>query len=216
MTPWAVACQASLSRAFPRQEYWSGWPFPSPGDLPDPGMEHGSLALQADSLPPEPSGICKFVILPSPVLFILLYAFHRICHQPAYYMFTCNLSLQALLSPSRIKDFFSFLQNPQLLAHSGGGLVTKLCPTLAIPWTVACQAPLSKEFSRWEYWSGLPFFPPRDLPDPGLESTALQSDSLPAGPPGKPWLSEVSVNVKNISFSWFYVFIIFKILMALY
>ena len=77
----------------------------------------------------------------------------------------------------------------------------------ATHWTVACQAPLSMEFSRWEYWSGLPFFPPRDLPDPGLESTALQSDSLPAGPPGKPWLSEVSVNVKNISFSWFYVFI---------
>ena len=38
-----------------------------------------------------------------------------------------------------------------------GGLVTKLCPTLAIPWTVACQAPLSMGFSRQEYWSGLPF-----------------------------------------------------------
>ena len=148
MTPWTVACQVPLPMGFPRQEYWSGLPFPSPGDLPDPGMEHGSLALQADSLPSEPSGICKFVILPGPVLLILLYAFHRICHQPAYYMFTCNLSLQALLSPSRIKAFFSFLQNPQLLAHSGGGLVAKLCPTLAIPWTVACQAPLSKEFSR--------------------------------------------------------------------
>ena len=39
----------------PRQEYWSGLPFPSPGDLPDPGIESGSLALQADSLPSEPS-----------------------------------------------------------------------------------------------------------------------------------------------------------------
>ena len=39
----------------------------------------------------------------------------------------------------------------------GGGLVTKLCPTLVTPWTVACQAPLSMGFSRQEHWSGLPF-----------------------------------------------------------
>ena len=43
----------------------------------------------------------------------------------------------------------------------GGGLVTKSCPTLAIPWTVACQVPLSVGFSRQEYWSGLPFPSPR-------------------------------------------------------
>ena len=41
---------------FPRQEYWSGLPFPSPGDLPDPGIEPGSPTLQADSLPSEPPG----------------------------------------------------------------------------------------------------------------------------------------------------------------
>ena len=52
--PWTVARQASLSMGFPRQEYWSGLPFPSPGDLPDPGIEPGSPALQADSLPSEP------------------------------------------------------------------------------------------------------------------------------------------------------------------
>ena len=45
-----IACQASLSVEFFRQEYWSGLTFPSPGDLPDPGMEPGSPALQADSL----------------------------------------------------------------------------------------------------------------------------------------------------------------------
>ena len=50
-TPLTVACQAPLSMGFSRQEYWSGLPFPSPGDLPDPGMEAGSPALQADSLP---------------------------------------------------------------------------------------------------------------------------------------------------------------------
>ena len=41
---------------FSRQEYWSGLPFPSPGDLPDPGIEPGSPALQVDSLPSEPPG----------------------------------------------------------------------------------------------------------------------------------------------------------------
>ena len=51
--PWTVACQAPLSVGFSRQ-YWSGLPFPSPGDLPDPGMEPGSPALRADALPSEP------------------------------------------------------------------------------------------------------------------------------------------------------------------
>ena len=56
MTPWTVAHQAPLPMGFSRQEYWSGEPFPSPGDLIDPGMEPGSPALQADSLPSEPPG----------------------------------------------------------------------------------------------------------------------------------------------------------------
>ena len=52
-TLWTVACQASPSMGFSRQKYWSGQPFPSPEDLPDPGIEPGSPALQADSLPFE-------------------------------------------------------------------------------------------------------------------------------------------------------------------
>ena len=52
-TPWTVAHQAPPSMGFSRQEYWSGLPFPSPGDLPDPGIEPGSPTLQADSLPTE-------------------------------------------------------------------------------------------------------------------------------------------------------------------
>ena len=50
-TPWTVACQAPMSMIFPRQEYWSGLPFPSPGNLPDPGIKVVCPALQADSLP---------------------------------------------------------------------------------------------------------------------------------------------------------------------
>ena len=51
MTLWTVACPTPLSVGFSRQEYWSGLPFPSPGDLADPGIKPGSPALQADSLP---------------------------------------------------------------------------------------------------------------------------------------------------------------------
>jgi len=47
-TPWTVAHQDPLSMGFSRQEYWSGLPFPSPGDLPDPGIETGSPASQVD------------------------------------------------------------------------------------------------------------------------------------------------------------------------
>ena len=56
VTPWTVAHQAPLSIGFSRQEYWSGLPFPSPGDLPDPEIEPGSSTLQADTLPSEPPG----------------------------------------------------------------------------------------------------------------------------------------------------------------
>ena len=70
----------------------------------------------------------------------------------------------------------------------GGGLVAKSCPTLVTPWTVACQIPLSMGFSRQEYWSGLPFPSPGDLPDPEIEpgSPALREGSLPTRLPGKP------------------------------
>ena len=59
MTPRIVARQAPLSMGFSRQEYWVGQPFPSPGDLPDPRIEPGSPALQADSLPSEPPGMAS-------------------------------------------------------------------------------------------------------------------------------------------------------------
>ena len=54
MTPWSIDSQTPLSMGFSKQEYWSGLPFPSPGDLPDPEIILGSSVLQADSLPSEP------------------------------------------------------------------------------------------------------------------------------------------------------------------
>ena len=55
-TPWTVAYQVPPSMGFSRQEYWSGLPFPSPGDLPDPGIEPWSPTLYAEPLPSEPLG----------------------------------------------------------------------------------------------------------------------------------------------------------------
>ena len=65
--------------------------------------------------------------------------------------------------------------------------VAQLCLTLCDPWTVAHQAPPSMVFSRQEYYSGLPFPSPGDLPDPGIEprSPTLQADALTSVPPGK-------------------------------
>ena len=59
-----------------------------------------------------------------------------------------------------------------LILFYGGDLVVKSCLTLATPWTVACQAPLSVGFFRQEHWNGLPFPSLGDLPDPGIEPTS--------------------------------------------
>ena len=71
-----------------------------------------------------------------------------------------------------------------IFISGGGGLVTKSCSTLVTRWTVACQAPASMGFPRQEYWSGLPFPSPGNLPDPGIES--LEADSLLLSPQGSP------------------------------
>ena len=73
------------------------------------------------------------------------------------------------------------------------GLVAKLCLTLATPWTVARQTPLSIGFSRQEYWSVLPFPSPGNLPDPGIKAMcpaalALAESFFTTEPPGKPYL----------------------------
>ena len=71
--------------------------------------------------------------------------------------------------------------------------VTQSCPTLCDPWTIAYQAPPSMEFSRQEYWRGLSFLSPGDLPDPGIEprSPTLQADALPSDHQGSPQVSEM-------------------------
>ena len=91
-------------------------------------------------------------------------------------MFPLNLFFSLPSTRTHRKPASSLLQ---LLGSPDGGLVAKLCPTFAAPWVVTCQASLSMGFLRQEYWSGLPFTSPGDLPDPGIEpeSPALQVDS---------------------------------------
>ena len=71
-TPWTVAHQAPLSMGFPRQEHWSGLPFPSPGDLPDPGIKPVSLALAGGFFITEPPGKPEFPVRSA--------VFHFICN----------------------------------------------------------------------------------------------------------------------------------------
>ena len=99
------------------------------------------------------------------------------------------------------KDFSSFLERTQLMKNNEllvyrsllnflcCCLVTKSCPTLAPPWTVAHQASLSMGFPRQEYWSELPFPSPGDLPYLGIKPTspALAGRFFTAEPPGKPY-----------------------------
>ena len=72
MTSWTVACQARLSLEFSMQEYCRGLPFPSPGDLPNPGIKPGSPTLRADSLQFEPPGKPN-------KLFYTIFAFALLC-----------------------------------------------------------------------------------------------------------------------------------------
>ena len=70
VTPWTAALQAPLSMGFPRQEYWSGLPFPSPGDLPNPGIKPMSPALAGGFFTTEPPGKCSIadtIILNDPL-----------------------------------------------------------------------------------------------------------------------------------------------------
>ena len=75
MTLWAVGHQAPLSMGFSRQEYWSGLPFPSPGDLAGPGIKLGSPALQADSLSSEPTGKLLYILIVQIYIYIHIYLF---------------------------------------------------------------------------------------------------------------------------------------------
>ena len=80
VTLWTVAYKAPLSMGFSRQEYWSGLPFPSPGDLPNPGIKPRSPALQADALPSKPPGKQKVLLRPGALPLIFYFLLHHEVH----------------------------------------------------------------------------------------------------------------------------------------
>ena len=108
-------------------------------------------------------------------------------------MMTLNYSKRDLIqitpSDKKGKHYQNSRQHSRLVGpKTFSNSLTVLCLVAVIPWTVGCQAPLSMEFSRQEYWSGLLCPPPEDLLNPGIEIRfpTLQADSLPSEPPGKP------------------------------
>ena len=85
--PWTVASQVPLSMGFYRQEYWSGLPFPSPGDLSNPGIKPRSPALQAESLPSKPPGKCHMYYM------YINYTLHRVALIFPYTLYLPNYLL---------------------------------------------------------------------------------------------------------------------------
>ena len=92
MTLRTVAHQDPLSMRFPRQEYWSGLPFPSPGDLPDPRIEPVSLALQASSLLTEPPGKSVLVATSSFYVTENIIPFAFVLKRYYFWIHNCNFT----------------------------------------------------------------------------------------------------------------------------
>ena len=167
-TLWTVARRAPLSVGFSGQEYWSGLPFPPPGDGLDPGIEPMFSALQADSLPAEPLGPLQML------------------HEPREgdrAQYNLELLIKCGQGPGK-EDCLSKVwpdgKESQSLSHSYRLLLLLLSHFSRVQlfvtlWTVAHQAPLSVGFSGQEKWSGLPCPSPEDLPDPGIEPDSLTS-----------------------------------------
>ena len=131
--PWAVDYQASLSMGFSRQKHWSGLPFPSPGDLPNSGIEPRSPALQADALPSEPPGkpstepLLKFLLLPTPTSMVSL-GFTRFL----------NRVKEQIESPEWLHGEGPFFSSPlhiptTMLTHTGPWC-EKMCVTIFSYW----------------------------------------------------------------------------------
>ena len=196
---------------FSRPEYCSGQPFPSPGALPNPGIEPRSLTLQMFSLPADHKGRLR-------ILEWVAYPFSRgsswLRNQTGVSCiaggFCTNWAIRKALDYAkelksqpgygRLPRIFLFwlnvkmsqLHTSKINIHTLDGqmliLTCLLCSHLlsrvwffATPWTVTQQAPLSMGFSRQEYLSGLLFPTPGELPDPGIKLASLVSPTLADG-----------------------------------
>ena len=113
--------------------------------------------------------------------FIKIESEHFSPYQPHFETFAWTLQSIKWLNSMRCPNAcIQFLSSPRTRAWVYAHACTQ-SRLSATPWTVACPAPLSTEFSRQEYWSGLPFPSPGDLPKPGMEPTSLASPALAEG-----------------------------------
>ena len=94
-TPWTLAHQTPLSRGISRQEYWCGLSFPSPGDLPDPGIEPQSPALEGGFFTTEPPG--------KPTSIFILMHFKITCRNQVVHMYTLLLHALACITLTRVQ-----------------------------------------------------------------------------------------------------------------
>ena len=184
-TTWTVAHRAPLSIGFPTEEHWSGLPFPPLRDIPNPGIQ----PLSPES--PALAGRCFTTELPVAA---------------AKSLQSCPTLCDPIDGSPPGSPVPGILQARTLewvaIAFSNAwkwkGKVKSFSPVwlFATSWTTAYQAPPSLGFSRQEYWSGVPFPSPGDLPYPGIEpgSPALQTDALPPEPPGKPDFQDMATN----------------------
>ena len=168
---WKVkVAQSRSSMEFSRPEYWSRL-FPSPGDLPNPGIETRPSALQADSLPTEPPGKPKNTGVGSLSLLQRIFATQN---QTG----VSSVAVRFLTSwdtREALNFVVSVICYACMLSHFSHVWL------FATPWTVAYQAPLSMGFSKQGYWSRLPYPSPWDLLYPGIESWSLKSPALASG-----------------------------------
>ena len=112
-TPWTAIHQVPLSMRYSRQGYWSGLPFPSPGDLPNPGIEPGSSALQANSLPAELQGKITHLFIHSivdrdvSILWLLGWELLWTLLCVSFGVHMCAFALYSLIMPSKqLEEFF--------------------------------------------------------------------------------------------------------------
>ena len=121
-TPWTAAYHAPPSMGFSRQEYWSGLPFPSPGDLPDPGIEPRSPTLQADTLTSEPPGkpLCYLPFSDSVQSLSVVWLF----------VTQRNAALQASLSITNSRSLFKLMLIESMMPSNH---LILCCPILLLP-----------------------------------------------------------------------------------
>ena len=144
VTPWTVAYQAPQSMKFSRQEYWSGLLFPSPGDLPNPGIEPGSPTLQTDALSSEPPGNAAADAKS-------LQSCPTLC-DPIDYS-PPGSPVPGILQARTLEWVAISFSNAWKWKVKVKSLSRVRLP--ATPWTATYQAPPSMGFSKKEYWSGV-------------------------------------------------------------